>query len=74
MKSGNSTIVLIVNALLWATAIIVSSLILKDTEYSEEMLYLLLTLSTGSLLITQNSRESIRSEWRCIQKLFSPKR
>ena len=74
MKSGNSTIVLIVNALLWATAMIVSSLILKDTEYSEEMLYLLLTLSTGSLLITQNSRESIRSEWRCIQKLFSPKR
>ena len=74
MKSGNSTIVLIVNALLWATAMIVSSLILKDTEYSEEMLYLLLTLSTGSLLITQNSRESIRSEWRCIQKLFSSKR
>ena len=74
MKSEKSTIDLIVNALLWAAAIIGSSLILKDTEYSEEMLYLLLTLSTGSLLITQNSRESIRSEWRCIQKLFSPKR
>jgi len=74
MKSEKSTTDLIVNALLWATAMIVSSLILKDTEYSEEMLYLLLTLSTGSLLITQNSRESIRSEWRCIQKLFSPKR
>jgi hypothetical protein len=62
MKSGNSTIVLIVNALLWAGAMIGSALILKGTEYSEEILLLLLTLSTGSLLITQDSREAIKSE------------
>ena len=73
MKSGKSTTVLIVNALLWAVAMIGSSLILKGTEYSDKMLYLLLTLSVGSVLILEDTRESISSEWRCIQKLFSPK-
>jgi len=60
----------ITNALLWAAAMIGSSVILKGTVYSEKMLYLLLALSTGSILIIPNGSESIISEWRCIQKLF----
>lgn len=73
MKSGTSTTLLIANALLWAAAMIGSSLILAGTEYSEKMLYLLLALSTGSLLLLEDSRESIKSEWRCIQKHFKLK-
>jgi drug/metabolite transporter (DMT)-like permease len=73
MKSRNSTTALITNALLWATAMIVSSVILKGTEYSEKMMYLLLALSTSSFLIFPDGHKSIKSEWRCIQKLFSPK-
>jgi len=63
----------ITNALLWAAAMIGSSVILKGTVYSEKMLYLLLILSTGSILIFPNGSESIISEWRCIKKLFSLK-
>ncbi len=74
MKSGKSTTVLIVNAFFWAAAMIGSSLMLKSTEYSEKMLYLLLALSTGSFLILEDGRQSIKSEWKCIQQFFSAKR
>ena len=73
MESGKSTTILVTNALLWAAAMIGSSVILKGTGYSEKMLYLLLTLSTGSILIFPNESKSIKSEWKCIQKLFSHK-
>ena len=71
MKSGNSTTTLITNALLWAAAMIGSSLLLKGTEHSTDMLYLLLTLSTFSVILVSGGHGSIKSEWRCIQKLFS---
>jgi len=74
MKSEKSTTNFIVNALLWAAAIIGSSLILADTEYYWDMFYLLIALSTASSLLLEENRNSIRSEWRCIQKRFSPKR
>lgn len=73
MRSGKSTTILITNALLWAVAMIGSSLILAGTEYSEKMLYLLLTLSTGSFLLLEDSRKSIKSEWKCIQSHFKLK-
>ena len=73
MKPGKSTTILITNALLWAAAMIGSSLILAGTEYSEKMLYLLLALSTGSLLLLEDSWESIESEWRCIWERFGHK-
>jgi hypothetical protein len=66
-----STTILITNALLWAAAMIGSSLILKGTEYSTDMLYLLLALSTFSVILLPGGRETIHSEWRCIQKFFS---
>jgi hypothetical protein len=73
MKPGKSTTLLITNGLLWATAMIGSSLILAGTAYAQKMLYLLLALSTGSLLLLEDSRKSIKSEWRCIQKRFKLK-
>ena len=73
MKPGKSTTILITNALLWAAAMIGSSLILAGTEYSEKMLYLLLVLSTGSFLLLEDSRESIKFEWKCIQSHFKLK-
>ena len=63
----------ITNALLWATAMIGSSLILKDTIYYREMFYLLIALSTASFLLLEENRSSIQSKWRCIQKLLSRK-
>jgi hypothetical protein len=73
MKSEKSTTSMIVNALLWAAAIIGSSLILAGTEYYWDMFYLLMALSTASFLSLEENRNSIRSEWRCIQKRFGPK-
>ena len=67
----NSTTIQMTNALLWAAAMIGSSVILKDTKYSTEMLYLLLALSTLSILILPGGHESTKSEWKCIQRLFS---
>lgn len=61
----------ITNALLWAAAMISSSLILKDTKYFQDMFYLLIALSTASFLLLEENRTSIKSEWRCIQKLFN---
>ena len=73
MKSGKSTTNLITNALLWAAAMIGSSLILANSEYSKDMLFLLLTLSTASFLLLDENRKSIKSEWKCIQRRFSSK-
>jgi len=73
MKPEKSTTNLITNALLWAAAMIGSSLILTDLEYSKDMLFLLLTLSTASFLILDENRKSITSEWKCIQRRFSSK-
>jgi hypothetical protein len=73
MKSGKSTSNLITNALLWAAAMIGSALILKGTEHSEKLLYLLLTLSTTSFLKLEKNCESIKFEWECIQRRFSSK-
>jgi len=73
MKSEKSAKTVITSALLWAAAMIGSSLILRGTEYSEKMLYLLLALSTGSFLIFPRDDKSIRSEWSCIQKFFMAK-
>ena len=67
----NSTTIQMTNALLWAAAMIGSSVILKDTKYSTEMLYFLLALSTLSIIILPGGHESIKSEWKCIQRLFS---
>jgi len=71
MKPEKSTTRFITNALIWAAAMIGSSLLLKDSEHSTDMLYLLLTLSTFSVILAPGSHESIKSEWRCIQRLFS---
>jgi hypothetical protein len=71
MKSGKSTRNLITNALLWAAAMIGSALILADSEHSKDMLFLLLSLSTASFLTLEENYKSIKSEWRCIQRLFS---
>ena len=68
-----STTIQITNAFLWAAAMIGSSVILKGTEYSTDMLFLLLSLSTASFLILDENRESIKSEWKCIQRRFSSK-
>jgi len=70
MKPGKSTTVLITNALLWATAMIGSSVILKGSEYSTDMLYLLLALSTFSIILVPGNHETIKNEWNCIQKFF----
>ena len=69
----NSTTIQMTNALLWAAAMIGSSVILKGTGYSTDMLNLLLTLNTLSILLVQGGHKSIKSEWKCIQSLFSRK-
>ncbi|HKI55161.1 MAG TPA: hypothetical protein VJ987_13620, partial [Anaerolineales bacterium] len=73
MKSEKSTTNLITNALLWAAAMIGSSLLLGNSEHSKDMLFLLLTLSTASFLILDENRKSIKSEWKCIQRRFGSK-
>ena len=73
MKPEKSTTNLITNALLWAAAMIGSSLLLGNSEHSKDMLFLLLTLSTASFLILDENRKSITSEWKCIQRRFSSK-
>jgi len=68
-----STTIPIANALLWAAAMISLSVILKGTKDSIDMLYLLLVLSTFSIILIPGGHEAIKSERNCIQKLFSHK-
>jgi hypothetical protein len=70
MKSGNSATIMIVNALLWATALLASSIVLAGTGYAEKMFYILFALWLGSFLILPGS-ESMKSECAWIRKLFS---
>jgi hypothetical protein len=70
MKPEKSAITLIASSILWAAAMIGSSLVLAGTEYSEKVFYLLLTLSTSSFLMFPDGYKSIQSEWSCIRKHF----
>ena len=71
MKSGKSATIMIVNALLWATALLASSIVLAGTGYAEKVFYILFALWFGSFLILPGSRESMKSECAWIRKLFS---
>jgi len=71
MKSGKSATIMIVNGLLWATALLASSIVLAGTGYAEKMFYILFALWLGSFLILPGSSESMKSECAWIRKLFS---
>ena len=71
MKSGKSTTILIVNALLWAIALLASSSVLAGTGYAEKVFYILFTLWFASFIILPGNREAMKSECAWIRKLFS---
>jgi len=71
MKSGKSATIMIANALLWATALLASSIVLAGTGYAEKVFYILFTLWFASFIILPGSREAMKSECAWIRKLFS---
>ncbi|RPI91366.1 MAG: hypothetical protein EHM40_15915 [Chloroflexi bacterium] len=70
MKSVKSATFTIINALLWATAMLAASIVLAGTGYAEKIVYILFTLWLGSFLTLPGSHESMKSECAWIRKLF----
>ena len=57
----------IMNAILWAVAVIASSILLAGTRMSEKMAYILLSLWFCSFLMLSMSEGSLHSEWECLR-------
>ena len=71
MKSTSSVTLVLVNAILWSAALMGSAIVLSGTGYYEKVSYILIALWLASSLALQAGHEAIKSEWRCIRRLFS---
>lgn len=71
MKQGKSGKTLIVNSLLWAAAILATSLALAGTGKGEELIFLFMALWFASFLSLSEENRSLKEEWACIRSLFS---
>lgn len=56
MKSEKLAMIMIINAILWATAMIASSIVLSGTGYYEKVSYILIALWFGSSLMLQDTQ------------------
>ena len=62
MNSKSMKPITIGNSILWAAAMIASSLILRGTEQAVEIFFVLLVLATASFLMLQRGKTAIESE------------